>query len=176
MLFMLFVMRFLDFQGFQGCWPMGIPTISRRFPGVPTNCRRCSDGFPMISREVYGTSGRQVEHFWFWGTSEDFPSEFWEGCERFPSGAWVLPGVRVKKRSLPVWRLPKGGTVCFRCIPERNALWGPCIDYCACAVIVCIRNEGARNSGTWATVGRQVGDGGAASGLERLSCRFRVGD
>ena len=46
--------------------------------------------------------------------------------------------------------------MCFRCIPERKALWGPCIDYCACAVIVCIRNEGVRWSGTWATVERQV--------------------
>ena len=118
----------------------------------------------MISREVYGTSGRQVEHFWFWGTSEDFPSEFWEGCERFPSGAWVLPGVRVKKQSLPDWRLPKGGLCVSAAFPKEmhcgglalttaHALWSYAYVMRGRGIAV----RGRRWGGKWASVERQVG-------------------
>ena len=112
-----------------------------------------SEGFPSPSgqeelknsdfrfwREILGTSranfeGLRVISEWGLGSI---------GCEGLKNGPFRFGG------------FPHGNCV-FPLISRKNALWAHCVDYCACVVFVCIRNEGV-------TVERQVGDGGAASG------------
>ena len=123
-------------------WFLRVARGSGGFRGFPESfwVRGAQNSDFRFWREVLGTSranfeGLRVISEWVLGSI---------GCEGLKNGPFRFGG------------FPHGDCV-FPLISRKNALWAHCVDYCACVVFVCIRNEGA-------TVERQVGDGGAASG------------
>ena len=104
-------------EGCKGFW--GIPRVSWVLLGKRSS-KTVTSGFGRTSRANF--EGLRTISEWGLGST---------GCEGLKNGHFRFGGFQ------------HGGCV-FPLISRKNALLAHCVGYCACVVIVCIRNEGQR--------------------------------